>query len=148
MTDIILSSFLSLFALFGKEEQVDEVWAKTMLSNYLRHHFGIRNIDSYLDLYSDMRSAYELTDNMDMTETVKTICANLHGNSSAREESLLLLHLMEFCGFKEGSSIMFQTMAEQFHIPDSVFADYKDYVSGRETEHVMIHPLEGTDGQV
>ena len=38
MTDIILSSFLSLFALFGKEEQVDEAWAKTMLSNYLRHH--------------------------------------------------------------------------------------------------------------
>ena len=148
MTDIILSSFLSLFALFGKEEQVDEVWAKTMLSNYLRHHFGIRNIDSYLDLYSDMRGAYELTDDMDMTETMKTICANLHGNSSAREESLLLLRLMEFCGFKEGSSAMFQTMAEQFHIPDSVFADYKDYVCGRETEHVMIHPLEGTDGQV
>ena len=148
MTDIILSSFLSLFALFGKEEQVDEAWAKTMLSNYLRHHFGIRNVDAYLDLYSDMRSAYELTDDMDMTEAMKTICANLHGNSSAREESLLLLRLMEFCGFKEGSSIMFQAMAEQFHIPDSVFADYKDYVSGRETEHVMILPLEGTDGQV
>ena len=148
MTDIILSSFLSLFALFGKEEQVDEAWAKTMLSNYLRHHFGIRNIDSYLDLYSDMRGAYELTDDMDMTEAMKTICANLHGNSSAREESLLLLRLMEFCGFKEGSSIMFQAMAEQFHIPDSVFADYKDYVSGRETEHVMILPLEGSDGQV
>ena len=148
MTDIILSSFLSLFALFGKEEQVDEAWAKTMLSNYLRHHFGIRNVDAYLDLYSDMRSAYELTDNMDMTETVKTICANLHGNSSAREESLLLLRLMEFCGFKEGTPAMFQAMAKQFHIPDSVFADYKDYVSGRETEHVMILPLEGSDGQV
>ena len=48
MTDILLSSFLSLFALFGKKEQVDEAWAKTMLVNYLRHQFGIRNIDSYL----------------------------------------------------------------------------------------------------
>jgi ABC-type multidrug transport system fused ATPase/permease subunit len=85
---------------------------------------------------------------MDMTEAMKTICANLHGNSSAREESLLLLRLMEFCGFKESTPAMFQAMAEQFHIPDSVFADYKDYVCGRETEHVMIHPLEGTDGQV
>ena len=31
MTDILLSSFLSLFALFGKKEQVDEAWAKTSI---------------------------------------------------------------------------------------------------------------------
>ena len=57
MTDIILSSFISLFALFGKEEQVDERRAKEMLVSYLRRHFGIRNVDLYLDLYSDMRMA-------------------------------------------------------------------------------------------
>ena len=54
MTDIILSSFLSLFALFGKEEQVDEERAKAMLVNYLRHHFGIRNIDTYIGLYDGL----------------------------------------------------------------------------------------------
>lgn len=64
MTDVILSSFISLFALFGKEEQVDEAWAKDMLVSYLRHHFGIRNIDIYLDLYSDMRGAYEMTEDL------------------------------------------------------------------------------------
>ena len=62
MTDVILSSFISLFALFGKEEQVDESRAKEMLVSYLRRHFGIRNIDLYLDLYSDMRMASEMTD--------------------------------------------------------------------------------------
>ena len=64
MTDVILSGYISLFALFGKEEQVDEVRAKKMLVSYLRRHFGIRNIDLYLDLYSDMRMAYEMTDNL------------------------------------------------------------------------------------
>ena len=64
MTDVILSSFISLFALFGKEEQVDESRAKEMLVSYLRRHFGIRNIDLYLDLYSDMRMAYEMTDEL------------------------------------------------------------------------------------
>ena len=57
MTDVILSSFISLFALFGKEEQVDEVRAKEMLVNYLRRHFGVRNTDVYLNLYDDMRMA-------------------------------------------------------------------------------------------
>jgi hypothetical protein len=91
MTDIILSSFISLFALFGKEEQVDETRAKQMLVNYLRRHFGIRNIDIYLDLYSDMRMAYEMTDDLDTQDTVSGICSNLHGKIQANEEALLLL---------------------------------------------------------
>jgi len=147
MTDIVLSSFLSLFALFGKEEQVDEAWARTMLTNYLRHHFGIRNIDLYLDLYSDMRMAYEMTDEIDTADTVRTICSNLHGKISAKEESLLLLRLMEFCGVTDSPSFkMFETMAEEFHIQESVFKDYSDYVADRNTEHVMMHQLDDTDG--
>jgi ABC-type multidrug transport system ATPase subunit len=150
MTDIVLSSFLSLFALFGKEEQVDETWAKAMLVSYLRHHFGIRNINVYLDLYSDMRGAYEMTDGLDTKDVVKGICSNLHGKISAREESLLLLRLMEFCGNKEGHSTtaIFKTIAQQFNIPDSQLKDFTDFVSGRETKHVVLHLLEGTDGQM
>ena len=98
MTDIILSSFLSLFALFGKEEQVDEAWAKAMLVSYLRHHFGIRNTDLYLDLYSDMRGAYEMTDDLNAQDAVTSICSALHGKITTQEASLLLLRVMEFCG--------------------------------------------------
>ena len=73
MTDLILSSFLSLFALFGKEEQVDEAWAKTMLVSYLRHHFGIRNTETYLELYSDMRDAYEMAIDLETQATIDSI---------------------------------------------------------------------------
>ena len=149
MTDIILSSFLSLFALFGKEEQVDEAWAKAMLVSYLRHHFGIRNIDTYVDLYSDMRMAYEMTDGLDTQQVVSGICSNLHGKISAKEESLLLLRLMEFCGYKEGGATqMFRAMADEFHIPDTLLKDFTDYVSNHETEHVLLHQLDDTDGQL
>ena len=41
-----------MFALFGKEEKVDEEWAKSMLLNYMRHYLGIRNTDVYIELYS------------------------------------------------------------------------------------------------
>ena len=173
MTDIILSSFLSLFALFGKEEQVDETWAKAMLVSYLRHHFGIRNIDVYLDLYSDMRGAYEMTDDLDSQVVVEGICKNLHGKISSREESLLLLRLMEFCGNKEAaappatgkggaaggalepahkgkghSTAIFKTIAQQFNIPEKQFKDFTDFVAGHETKHVMQHRLDDTDGQL
>ena len=88
MTDILLSSFLSLFALFGKEERVDEAWAKTMLENYLRHHFGIRNIESYLGFYTDLRNIYEMSDDtgMDLQATVDGICKELKSKIQGEQE--------------------------------------------------------------
>ncbi len=147
MTDVILSSFISLFALFGKVEHVDEERAKEMLVSYLRHHFGIRNISLYLDLYSDMRMAYEMTDNLDTQATVSSICSALQGKIRPIEKSLLLLRLMEFCqGDGHEGKDMFKTMATQFLIPDDQFSNYTDFVENRETEHVLLHMMKGFDG--
>jgi ABC-type multidrug transport system ATPase subunit len=160
MTDIILSSFLSLFALFGKEEQVDEERAKAMLVSYLCHHFGVRNIDAYLDFYNDMRMAYEMTDTLDTQEVVGSICASLHGKILAKEEALLLLRLMEFSQLgaaesnqpagKENEEVhpMFKVIAEKFNIPETQLQDYADFVSNKETARVMLHKMEGQDGQL
>ena len=149
MTDVILSSFISLFALFGKEEQVDEQRAKDMLVSYLRHHFGIRNIDLYLDLYSDMRMAYEMTDGLDTTNTVRDICSALHGKIRNEEKSLLLLRLMEFCE-EDGlqSDKMFKAMAEQFDIADKQYDEFLAYIRNKPTEHVRLHELKGFNGPI
>ena len=149
MTDIILSSFISLFALFGKEEQVDETRAKDMLVSYLRHHFGIRNTDLYLDLYSDMRMAYEMTDDLNSQDTVTAICSSLHGKILANEGALLLLRLMEFCS-EDGlqANAMFRTMAEKFDISDEQYNNYLDFVTNKPTEHVKFHKIEGLNGQL
>ena len=147
MTDIVLSSFISLFALFGKEEQVDEQRAKDMLVSYLRRHLGIRNTDLYLDLYSDMRMAYEMTDDLNTQDTVSGICSNLHGKIRTSEEALLLLRLMEFCGSDGIQAVdMFDTMAEHFHISKSQYQNFFDFVNGQETELVKLHRLEGFEG--
>ena len=147
MTDVILSSFISLFALFGKVEQVDEERAKEMLVSYLRHQFGIRNIDLYLDLYSDMRMAYEMTDDLNTQETVSGICSNLHGKIRTSEEALLLLRLMEFCGGNGIQSVeMFDTMAAHFHISERQYRNFFDFVNNCETEYVKLHHLAGFEG--
>ena len=149
MTDVILSSFISLFALFGKVEQVDEERAKEMLVSYLRHHFGIRNIDLYLDLYGDMRMAYEMTDDLNTQATVKSICSSLQGQIRSSEEPLLLLRLMEFCGW-DGTKgdVMFRTMADVFHINEEQFKDYTDFVSNTQSDTVILHQVKGFNGQL
>ena len=147
MTDVILSSFISLFALFGKVEQVDEQRAKKMLVNYLRHHFGIRNTDLYVDLYSDMRMAYEMTDDLNTIDTVTAICSNLQTDIRNTEKALLLLRLLEFCTDDDGfTDVMFKTMAEQFNISDEQYNNFMDFVNSKATEHVMLHQLEGFEG--
>ena len=150
MTDIVLSSFLSLFALFGKEEKVDETRARNMLVSYLQHHFGIRNISTYLDLYSDMRAVYEMSDTLDTDSVVASICNSLHGRIRASEEAMLLLRIMEFCGLKGGEEPhpMFRTMASAFKVPDSLFNDFIDFVSGRSSERVMLFQPEGFEGSL
>ena len=149
MTDVILSSFISLFALFGKEEHVDEERAKKMLVNYLRHHFGIRNTDLYVDLYSDMRMAYEMTNDLNTIDTVTAICSNLQMDIRNTEKALLLLRLLEFCTDDDGfTDVMFRTMAKQFNIPDEQYHDFMDFVNNKASEHVKLHQLEGFDGQL
>ena len=149
MTDIILSSFLSLFALFGKEEKVDEARAQQLLEDYLRHHFGIRKINTYLGLYLDMRGVYEISDNLDTEMIVSSICDNLHGKIRTSEEAMLLLRIMEFCGVK-GNNIhpMFKVMAEKFNVSELMFNDFVDFVSNKASDHVMLLQPEGFDGQL
>ena len=149
MTDIILSSFLSLFALFGKEEKVDESRAKKLLVSYLRHHFGIRNTNTYLDLYCDMRGAYEMADQLSTEAAVASICDNLQGKIRTEEKAMLLLRMMEFCGIKgEQPHPIFTTMAEKMNVHKSLFNDFMDFVNDKPSEHVMILQPKGFKGQL
>lgn len=118
-----------------------------MLVSYLRHHFGIRNISTYLDLYSDLRIAYEMNDQLDSKSVVASICDNLHGKIRTNEEAMLLLRIMEFCGGKDSQlHPMFKAMAEKFNVSARQFSDFSDFVSDHPSEHVLLLQPEGFDG--
>ncbi|MBR1468507.1 MAG: ATP-binding cassette domain-containing protein [Prevotella sp.] len=100
-----------------------------------------------MNLYSDMRGVYEMTDDLNTQEVVASICDNLQGKIQAREGEMLLLRLMEFCGSKEGKiHPMFDTMAEKFGVEESLYRDFADFVSDKPTDHVLIHQLDGFEG--
>ncbi len=118
-----------------------------MLVSYLRRHFGIRNVDLYLDLYSDMRMAYEMTDDLNTQDTVSSICSTLQGQISASEKALLLLRLMEFCGSEgKDTNNMFTTVAEKFCIPEAQYKEFSNFVGNIESECVRLHHIEGFKG--
>ena len=85
--------------------------------------------------------------NMNIQETVASICSSLHGKIRSIEESMLLLRLMEFCsGDGTYTDVMFRTMAEEFSIPDSQYDEFLAFVTNKPTKHVKLHHIDGFNG--
>ena len=93
--------------------------------------------------------AYEMTDDLNTQDAVRSICSNLQTDIRNTEKALLLLRLLEFCSDDDGfTDVMFRTMAEQFNISDEQYNNFMDYVNNKPTGHVILHQLEGFDGQL
>ena len=59
MNDIILSALLNLFALCGAEAKTDKQRSLNLVKEHLTGFFGVRNPQSYLNLYSDLRDGLQ-----------------------------------------------------------------------------------------
>ena len=97
VNDIVLSGLINLFALFGAKAGVDEETSKSVLSTYLKRHFGIRSLDEYLGLYDDLAGLYEAEPDIDKEMIIEGICTKLRSEIPQEEQLLILLRLMEFC---------------------------------------------------
>ena len=158
MNDILLSGLLNLFALFGAVNRTDKSRSLQMLSNYLTKHFGVRMLDDYLPLYSDLRDFYDISPELDKDAIIEGICSNIKHKISREDQTLMLLRLMEFCdptpGSGKGESIaeenmqIFRKVAELFEVDGDIFADFVCYVSGETNARVLTLTREGLNGEL
>lgn len=158
MNDTLLSGLLNLFALFGTQNNTDRQRSLEILSGYLARHFGVRKIDDYLPLYSDLRDYYDESPDLDKDVIIENICSKLLHKIRKEEQILMLLRFMEFCdptpGTEEGKSIsaenlaIFRKVADLFNIPGNIFEDFVCYVSGKTNANVLTVEHEGLDGEL
>lgn len=140
MNDFLLSGLLNLFALFGTLNRTDRQRSLKLLTSYMTKHFGVRKLDDYLRLYSDLRSYYDDFPELDKDSIINEICSSLKKRIPKEDRTLMLLRLMEFCdptpGTEEGESIteenigLLRKVAGIFGITDDIFEDFVCYVSG------------------
>lgn len=152
LTDVVLSGLTNLFALFGSKSALDLSTSRQVLTSYLRRHFGIRNYQQYLDLYDDLRQLYDSSTDIDKETIIGGICHNMENQLQRSEQSLMLLRLMEFCyttpeTFVEQSS-SFKLVAHHFEVDQEMYKDFEDYVSGKESMHVINQHFEGLKGVI
>ena len=158
MNDILLSGLLNLFALFGAVNRTDKSRSLQMLSNYLTKHFGVRMLDDYLPLYSDLRDFYDISPELDKDAIIEGICSNIKHRISREDQTLMLLRLMEFCdptpGSQRGAGIseenlqIFRKVAELFEVDGDIFEDFVCYVSGETNARVLTLTREGLNGEL
>lgn len=144
MNDIILSGLLNLFALCGAEGKTDKQRSLALVEELLKGFFGIRNPESYLHLYADLRDYYDDFPEMDHAVITDGICSKLKSRIGRSEQETLLLRLMEFCAVLSvadtGRSV-FHCVAESFGIGDALFASFESFIAGKENQDVRCFSL-------
>ena len=153
MNDIVLSSLLNLFALFTMQSKTDRDLAKKILSSYLIHHFGVRDLDASLDFYDSLRDFHEENAETDIESSAKDICTKLHGKISAEEQALMLLRLMEIhnAGGNNNNDCetIFKCVADGFHISDDILHDMAAFVTdGAKSDNMRTIPYGGEGGYI
>lgn len=152
MNETILSSLLNLFALFGSRDQTDREKSAKVLSSYLAHHFGVRNVENYLELYHDLRDFYDDMPELDVDVTISGMCAKLITQISNEEQTLMLLRLMEFCsidGQDWNNDGLFRIIVREFQIKERIYDDMVAFLDNtRESKRVKTIHVNGVEGYI
>lgn len=148
MNDIVLSSLLNLFALFGAEKGLDKDGSLMLISVYLKRYLGVRNHQSYMSLYSDLRDYYDDVPGLDRQAIAKSVCDKLRDQIPAEQQQSMMLRLMEFCSADAGAfapdEAVFRTVADSFGIDDSLYASFVRFIRGEAGGNVLtFSPADG-----
>ena len=152
MNDVILSSILNLFALFGSSDHTERQCSEAILRDYLTHHFGIKGLEEYLALYNELRDFYDDMEDVDTELLIASICTRLQGKITAEEQHLMLLRVMEFCavdGQDWEHDAMFRTLARTFQVPERIYEDMVCFLGGpTESKYVKHITYEGIPNRI
>ncbi|MGL5272448.1 MAG: ATP-binding cassette domain-containing protein [Phocaeicola sp.] len=151
MNDLVLTSLLNLFALFGASSSVEKEEAKQLIYNYLARYFGIKKYEEYLDLYDTLRDVYEMSPDLKKKEIITSIIESLQEKIPFDEQALLVLRFMEFSSNDQLDYMqqkdLFESVAKQFNVSESTFADFCKFIEGIEGENTTSFQREGLNGK-
>lgn len=149
VSDAVLSGLVNLFALLDAEGGSSSDASDGLLAGYLKHHFGLRDDKSYMDLYHDLKAFYGEMD-VDKKSIIGSVASKLRSNMESGELMLILLRLMEFSSLSFSSfdreNDIFHILADCFEVNDSIYGDFCDFITSTPTEVVKIQSFDKYDG--
>lgn len=132
MNDAILSSLLNLFALYNTKSGIDRGAAREVLSNYLSHHFGIRNVDEQLNFYDELVSHYDSAKDINRDSLARETSIKVREKLLEEDRILAVLRFMEVQHVGrhvDDCKDEFKCIADNFAIDDVTFEDLFCFVA-------------------
>ena len=134
MNDIILSGLLSLFAIYNTRRGADRSISRKVLTNYLSHHFGVKDVESSLEFYDNLCLAYGDKTDAERDAVAKDVSLRICGRLSSEDRALMALRFIEILFISNqdaDESEEFRRIVQNFGLDDSCFKDLNAFVTGR-----------------
>ena len=145
MNDIVLSSLLNIFAILGAENKISRNEAESRILFFLTRYVGIRDYESYLTLYGDLRDFYDDYTGFSAANVLDEVCNNLLNQVERREHGALLLRILEFCSTNRESfdphGELFTRLASDLQIDDRLYGHFVNFIDGVEDEAVRVREM-------
>lgn len=126
---------------------MDRNASREALSNYLSHHFGIKNIDEQLNFYDELVLHYDSVQGIDRDTLAGEISSKVREKLLEEDRVLVALRFMEVQHVSrhvDDCKDEFKCIAENFAIDDVTFEDLFSFVSGdRESPGVKSLQFDG-----
>jgi len=144
MNDIVLLSLLNLFALFNTEKDIDSKSYRSVLIEYLNHHFGVRDVKHYLEFYDNLQNYYRDNQNIDLNSITKDISEKVKERISTEDRVLMVLRFIEMqfvCNRKAIDNDGLRIIQESFEIKDHTYESLFSFIEGNpDSEAVNVIP--------
>ncbi len=143
MNESILNGLLNLFAIFASIVKIDNEQAKKAVHSYLSSHFGVRDHQEHMELYTALRDMYDdpLVP-VDKEFVIHNICRQMKVKLTAEEQFLLLVRFLEFaCTNSQEFNAhlsLFRKVAEIFSISLNEFDEALAFLTGRPYATILL----------
>jgi len=152
LNDTALTALLNLFALTCARSKSSVERCTALIDSYLGTHFGLRNKQSYVEMFVDFADLHSMENGIDAKDVIEPICAGLRGTVEGTELKLLLLRLMEFCKqttpkFSADDKLL-TMIARSMGVSESDYTQFADFVEEHPEGQVRVQRFDGYDGKL
>lgn len=152
MNDHTLASLINLYALLisvSDSSDEEKKLAREIVLAYLQNLLGIRNYETYIDMYDNLQDVYEMT-MPDMEEIAGNIATQLKTRIEKEEQAMVMLRFMEFAMangvIDTQERKMIQCMADALEISEEMLNTFYNFIDGKACSDVTVINHAGVEG--
>jgi ABC transport system ATP-binding/permease protein len=142
MNEITLNALINLFALFSAISESKKEEAISNFSLYLHQHFGISDVNDYLNLFEELLDIYGVEGKpafaVDMVQEAHNVSTNIRSWLRKDEQIMVYLRFLELIksGNQSKAELLVETLAKVFEISKKEADNFHAFIFYTSTDQI------------